>query len=83
MKQRVQIEKCISPKRNIKRNNTTTDKSLSEIVKGFMEWGFMCGCWFQGVVRTGLPRTALPLDRIFPLPPQNSFFSSLGCRVKC
>ena len=57
---------------------------------GFMEWGFTCGCWFQsfglvmfGAPWTALPRTALPLDhpkfRLFsPLPPQNSFFSSLS-----
>ena len=49
------------------------------------EWGFMCGCWFQGLVWTDLPGTALPLDRprfrsFFPLLPQNSFYSSLsGC----
>ena len=58
------------------------------------EWGFMCGCWFQGLVWTALPGTvlpgtALPLDRpspgppkislfFYPLPPQNSFFSSLS-----
>ena len=46
----------------------------------------MCGCWFQGLVWTAFPwtalrpsldrppRTALPLDRpnFFPFPPQNS-----------
>ena len=52
------------------------------------EWGFMCGCWFQGLVwtalRTVLPGTALPLDRpklrsFFSLPPEISFFLlSLG-----
>ena len=69
---------------------------------GFMEWGFMCGCWFQGLVWPPFPWTALHRDRppldhpshgppfpwtaqnfalfFFPLPPQNSFFSSLsGC----
>ena len=38
---------------------------------GFMEWGFTCGCWFQGLVWTALPGTALP--------PEISFFLlSLG-----
>ena len=40
------------------------------------EWGFMCGCWFQGLVWTALPGTvlpgtALPLDR----PKFRPFFS--------
>ena len=33
------------------------------------EWGFMCGCWFQGLVWTALPGTVLPLDRPSPGPP--------------
>ena len=38
------------------------------------KWGFMCGCWFQGLVWTALPGTvlpgtALPLDRPSPGPP--------------
>ena len=39
---------------------------------GFMEWGFMCGCWFQGLVWTALPGTAFLLDR----PKFRAFFRS-------
>ena len=33
------------------------------------EWGFMCGCWFQGLVWTALLGTVLPRDRPSPGPP--------------
>ena len=34
------------------------------------EWGFMCGCWFQGLVWTApSPGPPLPQDRPSPGPP--------------
>ena len=53
----------------------------------FMEWGFTCGCWFQGFwfghVRcplTALRRTAQNFDLFSPLPPFSLFCVSLfGC----
>ena len=57
---------------------------------GFHVWVLVSRFWFGHVrcprtilPRTALPRTALSLDRpkfrsFFPLPPQNSFFSSLS-----
>ena len=56
-------------------------------VHGFMEWGFTCGCSFEGLgfgdvrcQRTALRRTAQNIALFSHLPPQNSFFSSLFWR---
>ena len=38
------------------------------VFHGFMKWGFMCGCWFQGLVWTALDR-----------PKFRSLFPSPGC----